>query len=83
MPPQFWWARGGQALKQNWSTGDFETRIDKEVYYKAYGVTFLRSDIKSMVPSGVLKRAADTQATQVKKGEKYSLDTATHSYGTN
>jgi predicted nucleotide-binding protein len=67
VPPDFWWARGNQALKQNWSTGDFETWIGQTVQYRAYGVKFLRSDIMNMVPSDALKGAADTQA---KKGEK-------------
>src|SRR5262249_15462333 len=67
VPPKFWWARGNQALKQNWGTGDFETWIDRQVHYKAYGVTFLRSNIMSMVPSGALESAAETQA---KRGEK-------------
>src|SRR5262245_61712757 len=51
VPPEFWWARGGQRLKQNWSSGDFETWIGEEVLCKAYDVKFLRSDIMSMVPS--------------------------------
>jgi len=54
VPPKFWWARGHQALKQNWSTGDFETSIGKDVQFRAYGVTFLRSDIMRMLPSGAL-----------------------------
>ena len=71
VPPEFWWARGHEALKQNWSTGDFETWIGEEKQYRAYGVTFLRSSIMSMVPSSALERAADAQAkTQAKKGEK-------------
>jgi hypothetical protein len=67
VPPEFWWARGDQALTQNWSAGDFETWIGKEVLCKAYGVKFLRSDIMSMVPPDAQKRATDTQA---KKGKK-------------
>jgi predicted nucleotide-binding protein len=71
VPANFWWARGNQALKQNWSTGDFETWIGEEVQHRAYGVKFLRSDIMSMVPQGVLETTADTQAkTHAKKGEK-------------
>ncbi len=70
VPSEVWWARGNQALKQNWSTGDFETWIGQTVQYRAYGVKFLRSDIMSMVPSDALMRVADTQVTQAKKGEK-------------
>jgi hypothetical protein len=43
VPPKFWWARGHEALTQNWSTGDFERWIDKRAHYKAYGVKFLRA----------------------------------------
>jgi hypothetical protein len=67
VPADFWWARGEQALTQNWSTGDFETWIKERVHYKAYGVKFLRSDIMSMVPPDALKRTADTQAKRGKK----------------
>src|SRR5262249_25807421 len=70
VPPKFWWARGNQALKQNWSAGDFETWIEERVLYKAYGVKFLRSDIMTMVPSRALTRATDKQATQLNKGKK-------------
>ena len=71
VPRDFWWARGAQLLKQNWSTGDFETWINKEVQLRAYGVKFLRSSIMSMVPSETLERAANPQAKmQPKRGEK-------------
>jgi predicted nucleotide-binding protein len=70
VPSKFWWARGDQTLTQNWSTGDFETWIDKQVHYKAYGVKFLRADIMSMVPPAAPKSTAHTRATQAKKGEK-------------
>ena len=69
VPSKFWWARGAQALTQNWITGDFETWIE-QVHYKAYGVKFLRPDFMSMVPPAAPKSAADTPATQVKKGKK-------------
>lgn len=46
----FWWARGGLALKQNWAAGDFETWINHKVHCRAYGVEFRRSDIEAMMP---------------------------------
>jgi hypothetical protein len=49
IPPGFWWARGHEALEQNWKTGDFETWIDHRLNLKAYGVSFLRSQIEAMV----------------------------------
>jgi hypothetical protein len=70
VPSKFWWARGARALTQNWRTGDFETWIDNQVHYKVYGVRFLRVDIMSIVSPAAPKSAADTRATQAKKGEK-------------
>jgi predicted nucleotide-binding protein len=47
VPAEFWWANGATALEQNWSTGDFETWLDHEIHLRAFGVTFLRSDIEN------------------------------------
>jgi predicted nucleotide-binding protein len=49
VPREFWWARGEQALTQNWAAGDFETYI-RDRHWKAYGVQFFRADIMSIVP---------------------------------
>lgn len=49
MPPEFWWAKGHEALEQNWKTGDFDTWIDRKYHWQAFGVEFLRSDIESMI----------------------------------
>lgn len=48
VPSEFWWAKGHEALGQNWQTGDFETWIDSKYHWQAFGVEFLRSDIESM-----------------------------------
>jgi hypothetical protein len=54
VPARFWWARGHDALTQNWETGDFETwvgdRLDK-VRVQAFGVRFFREDLRRMIPS--------------------------------
>jgi hypothetical protein len=44
--PNFWWAEGGEALDQNWKTGDFDTWIGHSRRLRAFGVTFWRSDIE-------------------------------------
>jgi predicted nucleotide-binding protein len=49
VPSEFWWARGGGALIQNWVTGDFETWIDQQHPLEAFGVTFRRSEIEEMI----------------------------------
>jgi hypothetical protein len=67
VPPKFWWARGHEALTQNWSTGDFETWIDKRAHYKGYGVKFLRADIMSMV-SPDLADTSDPIASRLAEG---------------
>jgi hypothetical protein len=56
VPPEFWWARGRQALTQNWAVGDFETWIDRHVHWRAYGVQFLARDIDAASPpvSGIV-----------------------------
>jgi hypothetical protein len=52
IPAEMWWADGEAALTQNWATGDFETWINnRELQLQAYGVTFRRSEIESMLPA--------------------------------
>ena len=46
VPKNFWRAEGEPALQQNWTTGDFDKWIDHRVHLKAFGVSFLRGDIK-------------------------------------
>lgn len=50
LPEKFWWARGYEALEQDWSTGDFSTWIDKSVEIRAYGVCFALEDILEILP---------------------------------
>jgi hypothetical protein len=51
VPAEMWWAGGEAALTQNWTAGDFETWIDQQrVRLQAYGVTFRRADIESLLP---------------------------------
>ena len=53
IPREFWWAKGGAALEQNWISGDFESRFIKhdsslDVRFRAYGVLFAREDINAI-----------------------------------
>jgi predicted nucleotide-binding protein len=49
VPTDFWWAEGNTALHQNWTTGDFDTWVDRgETHLRAFGLTFLRADIDKM-----------------------------------
>lgn len=50
VPKEFWWAGGEAALDQYWEPGDFETWIGNRTHCRAYGVTFLRSEVEAMVP---------------------------------
>jgi hypothetical protein len=50
VPATFWWAEGHEALTQNWKAGYFETWIESRIHLKAYGVSFLRSQIEALVP---------------------------------
>jgi hypothetical protein len=51
VPKDFWWAEGAAALQQNWTTGDFDTWIDRRVHLRAFGVSFSRGDIEKMIPA--------------------------------
>lgn len=58
VPAEFWWAEGRAALKQNWTTGDFDTWIDHRIRLQAFGVTFRRSDIEQLRPTPVSESAS-------------------------
>lgn len=49
VPATFWWAKGHEALNQDWLAGDFSTWIDREKQVFAFGVTFALSAILDMV----------------------------------
>jgi hypothetical protein len=51
IPKEFWWAKGHQALEQDWAVGDFSTWIERgSIQLKAFGVTFARADIQKLLP---------------------------------
>jgi hypothetical protein len=61
VPKDFWWAEGGSALTQNWTTGDFDTWVKRgEVHLRAFGVSFSRADIEKMIPAGTPTPAPST-----------------------
>ena len=60
IPAEFWWAEGGAALTQDWTTGCFYTWIKQRVRLQAFGVTFRRSDIERAKPAPVLENAKMT-----------------------
>jgi len=47
----FWWAEGGEALEQDWQSGDFSTWIDQKIEVKAFGVSFDFGALSELVPS--------------------------------
>lgn len=51
VPAKLWWARGHEALQQDWTVGDFTTWIDNRDEWRAYGVTFDLSGICEMLPA--------------------------------
>ncbi|MEO1656715.1 MAG: hypothetical protein AAFR65_03255 [Pseudomonadota bacterium] len=59
VPAKFWWAKGWEALEQNWVSGDFSTWLEKKHQLKAYGVRFFRDDIVELFP-----KAADETTEQ-------------------
>ena len=50
IPTGFWWAKGHEALKQNWEVGDFSTCIDQRVKMNAFGVRFALDDVLETLP---------------------------------
>jgi hypothetical protein len=66
IPESFWWARGKAALEQNWATGDFDTWIDRRVHWRAYGVSFSRSGIETLIgPTRASRAAPSDQPTKL------------------
>lgn len=49
VPPALWWAKGHEALQQNWPAGDFETWLDHKIPLRAFGVRFSTPDILEML----------------------------------
>ena len=70
VPVEFWWAEGGVALDQNWTTGDFDTWIDERIHLQAFGVTFRRSDIERSKPAPVVENAASSASTPARVFEE-------------
>lgn len=50
VPASFWWAKGHEALEQDWASGDFSTWIDREKQVFVFGVTFALSAVLEMMP---------------------------------
>jgi hypothetical protein len=50
VPKEFWWAKGHEALEQDWVVGDFSTWFDGRIELKAFAVTFARADIEKFLP---------------------------------
>lgn len=51
LPEYFWWAKGHEALEQNWITGDFSTWAREGSYHmQAFGVRFALDDVLEILP---------------------------------
>lgn len=50
IPSEFWWARGHEALDQDWVRGDFSTWIDRKFQLQAFGVAFDFEGLRLMLP---------------------------------
>jgi len=71
IPKKFWWAEGGAALNQNWTTGDFDTWVGRgidAIHLQAFGVTFLRSHIERLRPPR--PPVASASANALNEGQK-------------
>lgn len=65
IPKLFWWAEGHEALKQDWEAGDFDTWSKETNHLRAFGVSFLRTDIEKLIPAGSAKPVPAPPATAV------------------
>jgi len=73
-PKEFWWAEGGDALTQDWMTGHFDTWTpDQRIHLQAFGVSFLRTDIEKMVPSGFANPSSAPNAPVVAKDGRSAI----------
>ena len=63
IPSRFWWAKGHEALDQEWTVGDFSTWIESREQWRAYGVSFALSGLLDMLP--VERRAATARNLSV------------------
>lgn len=70
IPREFWWAEGELALKQNWTIGDFDTWIEQNYHWQAFGVLFLRSGIDLMIPKSALAAAPSSPSCLTESEEK-------------
>jgi hypothetical protein len=67
VPAKFWWATGHDALTQNWETGDFETWVDRRFHLRAFGVRFLRDDLRKMIPGAFPANVVHVAASEPPK----------------
>jgi Predicted nucleotide-binding protein containing TIR-like domain len=52
VPPEFWWAEGGEALDQDWRAGYFEMQLKYGAFrVQAFMVEFRRADIEQLKPA--------------------------------
>lgn len=65
IPSAFWWRRDDVWMKQEWTTGDFESTSPQRERCRAYGVEFLKADVEAMFPPPRLLQspAADSTGT--------------------
>jgi len=73
IPREFWWAEGGDALTQNWATGDFDTWTAHEVHLEAFGVTFRRADIELSRSAPVVVNAPSTHRKALQRADRLCL----------
>jgi len=71
IPKEFWWAKGHEALEQDWAAGDFSTWIERRAQWNAFGVTFNRADIEKLLPDpGSAESRASVQSAEEKQANR-------------
>lgn len=59
LPKEFWWAEGEASLVQDWEAGDFDTWINRQFRWQAFGVKFHRSGVEDILAPQVKMDAAE------------------------
>jgi predicted nucleotide-binding protein len=81
VPREFWWAKGGEALRADWPTGDFEVTAGGLGIgqLQAFGVEFRRSDIERMKPASAANPTVPPSPSQRHVGRTVFIGHGGHS----
>ena len=77
----FWWARGHEALEQDWKLGEFSTWIDRKLHCEAFGVMFELHGVLALLPIELHPRIALSLSAAGNPAWVPAAQTRRHVYG--